>query len=76
MFWRYNVYHRCLTTSLDGWRLLVQQTRRKGIWRAAVVSPPGCLARIAPAFFTSRTAAQAWCLAAMRQERGEGATGS
>ena len=76
MTWRYDTHHRCFTTSLDGWRLLIQQTRRSGIWRAAVVSPPGGLARIAPAFFTSRTAAQVWCLAAFRQEQREGATGS
>jgi hypothetical protein len=76
MAWHYDARHRCFMTSLDGWRLLIQQTRRKSIWRAAVVGPPAGLARIAPAVFTSRMAAQAWCLAAIRQEQREGATGS
>jgi len=76
MSWRYDAHHRCFTASLDGWRLLVQQTRSRGIWRAAVAAPPGGLARIAPALFTSRTAAKVWCLAAIRQERKEEAIGS
>jgi hypothetical protein len=76
MSWRYDAHHHSFSTNLDGWRLLIQQTRRRGMWRAAVVGPPGCIARITSAIFTSRTAAQAWCLAALRQEQYEGATGS
>ena len=76
MSWRYDARHRCFSTSLDGWRLLVHQTRRKGIWHATVVGPPGGLSRIAPAIFTSNTAAKAWCLAAIRQKQRAGAMGS
>jgi hypothetical protein len=76
MSWRYDTHHRCFTTSLDGWRLLIQQTRDKRSWRAAVAPPQGRFARIAPACFTSRTAAQAWCLVILRQEQREGALGS
>jgi hypothetical protein len=76
MSWRYDTHHHCFTTSLGGWRLLAQQTRRRSVWRAAVVAPPGSLARIAPAIFTSMTAAQTWCLVILRQEQREGALGS
>ena len=76
MSWRYETHHRCFTTTMDGWRLLIQQTCSKGRWRAAVVPPPGGLARIASATFTSRTAARIWCLAARRQEQHEGAIGT
>ena len=76
MTWQYDAHHHCFTASLDGWRLLVQQTRSKRTWRAAVVPPLGTPARIAPTVLSSRTAAQAWCLAVSRQERGEGAMGS
>jgi hypothetical protein len=75
MSWRYDPRHRCFCAKVDGWRLVVQQTRRSGLWRAAVVIPDG-LARIAPALFASKTVAQTWCIAVLHQQQPEGATGS
>jgi len=76
MSWRYDTRHRCFAASVDGWRLVVQQTQRSGTWRAAVAPPPGGLARIAPAFFTSKIVAQAWCIAVLHQQQRERASGS
>ena len=69
MAWHYDAHCQCLTTITDNWRLLVRQGRSKRIWRAAVTPLHGGVARIAPAIFTSSTAAQAWCLATIHQER-------
>lgn len=76
MAWHYDAHRQCPTTLTDTWRLLVRQGRTKHTWRAAVTPLRGGVARIAPAVFTSSTAAQAWCLAAVSQERREATIGS
>jgi hypothetical protein len=67
MTWREEARGQRWHMRKDGWRAVVQQAHGRPQWRAAVAPLDGGIGRIAPAVFTSRIAAQAWCISAIRR---------
>jgi hypothetical protein len=73
MTWQCDAQQRRWRTLVDGWRAVVQQGYIAGTWRAAIAPAHGGLGQLAPVVFTSRIAAQAWCLGAIRWQHRAGA---
>jgi hypothetical protein len=69
MAWQGDTQQLRFSMTLDSWRAVVQQGRSRKTWRAAIAPRHGGLGRLAPAVFTSRIAAQAWCIGVIRQQQ-------
>jgi len=76
MIWQKDAHGQRWRMQLDGWRAIVQQAQGRQRWRAAVTPAQSGIARLAPAVFTSRIAAQIWCISVIRRHHQEEAVSS